>query len=176
MTEMATDVVRFFAREYPTPVIPEDWEDVLGRAGVTRRRGLVPLRTMRLRLAVIAVAACVLAAAWLASTILSSSPGLLERAQAALARTAGFCTSLTGGATNTRSTGSGGTRRTGHSTTFVYRTSSGVADCVIGETEERCWNPDLNQVDVYRFPPPEPGFPRDEPGTATISRRASVGH
>jgi hypothetical protein len=33
---------------------------------------------------------------------------------------------------------------------------------VFSETEARCWNAELDVIDVYQFPPPEPGYPQGE--------------
>src|SRR5262245_18265551 len=77
MTEVAPDVVKFFAREYPTPVMPDDWEDVLERAGAGRqlRRGPERLLTRR-RLVAIAVTA--LLAALLVAPALGIGDRLLD--------------------------------------------------------------------------------------------------
>jgi hypothetical protein len=96
MTDLELDVAESFERIYPVPVANEDWDDVLDRAGGQEPRiapatgGLSALRKRpgRVTLAFTILAGAVGAALFL-SAPWTSSPGLLERAQAALTPPAG---------------------------------------------------------------------------------------
>jgi hypothetical protein len=96
MTDLELDVAESFERIYPVPVANEDWNGVLDRAGEQEPRiarttwGLSALRKRpgRVTLAFAILAGAVGAALFL-SAPWTSSPGFLERAQAALTPPAG---------------------------------------------------------------------------------------
>lgn len=164
MTDVQPEIAESFARFFPVPVVTPDWEDVRDRARVSPKRRLWSLRrmTLRRRFATAVVFACAISLALLAAIMLSDSPGVLERAQAALAPNGRILHMVTDDRTTLGESWSLPDGSLWH-VTYRYPSEAFGADCVIGETQTRCWNPELNVIDVYRHQPPEPGLPLDEP-------------
>lgn len=165
MMDVEPQIAESFERLYPVPVVAADWEDVLDRAriGRTARTGLFAPSTIRRRVGLVAGLAVVLGGVLLAAGMLGKSPGVLERAQAALDPNGRILHMV-----DRWGDGPGAVRGEtwqlpdGSLDHVVYRPVSGAlgADCVISETQTRCWNPALNVIDVYQHLPPEPGYPR----------------
>jgi hypothetical protein len=166
--DVETEITESFERLYPVPVVTADWGDVLDRARPrlsSRIAILFPPMTMRRRLGLLGAIAVVIGAALLAGSMFGKRTGVLERAQAALDPNGRILHIVD-------SWGDGpGARRgeewflpDGSLDHVVYRSASGAvgADCVISETQTRCWNPALDVIDVYQHLPPERGYPRGE--------------
>jgi len=134
-------------------------EDAASVGGRLRRM------TLRRRFASAVVFACAIGLALLAAIMLSDSPGVLERAQAALAPNGRILHMVTRQGDDRTTIGESWSLPDGSLWHVAYRDSSEAfgSNCVISETQTRCWNPTLNTVDVYRHQPPEPGLPPDEP-------------
>jgi hypothetical protein len=121
--------------------------------------------TSRRRFATGVVFACAISLALLAAIMLSDSPGVLERAQAALDPNGRILHMVTRQVDDHTTIGESWSLPDGSLSHVTYRDSSQVlgSNCVISETKTRCWNPALNIVDVYRHQPLDPGLPLDEP-------------
>jgi len=178
MTKVELQIAESLARLYPVPAVTADWDDVLGRAQNRRTRRLGPFAPMTIRRKLVLAFALALAigAAFFATTMLSSSPSVLERAQAALdpkGRILHIVSRWVDDRTTLVESWSLPYGSLGH-VVSRYPSEAFGADCVISETQTRCWNPKLNVIDVYQHQPPEPGFPRDEP-QFRIDRPESLG-
>jgi hypothetical protein len=86
MTDVELEVTDSFERIFPDPIVTEDWDDVLSRAGSRSMRVLRLLRKRpgRSALAFAALAGAAATALFVSSPWKTSPPGFLERAQAAL--------------------------------------------------------------------------------------------
>lgn len=164
MKQVEQQISESFARLHPVPVVIPDWEDVLDRSGVRRKyrvRQRAPQRPGR-RVALVLALALAVAVGLLASAMFSSSPNVLERAQAALDtkdRILHIVDRWGDGPQATR--GEAWMLPGGSLDHVVYRSASGVVgnDCVISETLTSCWNAEQNVIDVYQNAPAEPGLP-----------------
>jgi hypothetical protein len=167
MTDVQLEIAESFARLFPVPVVTSDWEDVLDRARVGPKRRFRSLRrmTLRRRFVTAVVFASAISLALLAAIMLSGSPGVLERAQAALAPNGRILHVVTRQVDDRTTLGELWSLPDGSLSHVMYRYPSQAfgANCVISEAQTRCWNPALNVIDVYRHQPPELGLPFDEP-------------
>jgi hypothetical protein len=154
------------ARVYPLPPVTADWEDVLERARVRRRYRTGPLAPKRVpRKFMLAFALAVTGVAvLLTGSPFRSSPAVLERAAAAL-ESDGRILHIVDRWGDGPDTVYGDSWQLpdGSLDHVIFRSASGAvgADCVISATQARCWNRKQNVVDVYRFPPPDPGYPKE---------------
>ena len=163
MTNVEAQIAESFERLYPLPVVTTDWDDVLDRARARskHRRRVFAAMTMRRRFALVGAVAGAIGAALLALSLLGESPGVLERAQAALVPNGRILHIVDRWGDGAATLGESWMLPDGSLDHVVYRAPSGAfgADCVISETRTRCWNPELNVIDVYQHWPPEPGAP-----------------
>jgi hypothetical protein len=167
MRDVEQRISESFARLYPVPAVTVDWEDILDRSGVRRRYRVGHLGPMwtRRRLILALALALAIAAALFASILFSNSPGVLERAQAALdpnGRILHVVSKQVDDHTTLSEWWSLPDASLSH-VTSRYPSEPFGSDCVISETETRCWNPAQSVIDVYRHEPPEPGLPKNEP-------------
>ena len=167
MIDVNAQIVESFGRLYPIPIVASDWDDVLDRARTRPKHRIRPfaLMTMRRRLALVCALAGAIGVALLTVSVLGESPGVLDRAQAALdpnGRILHIVDSWGDG--DTATLGETWMLPDGSLDHVVYRPASGAfgADCVISETQTRCWNPKLNVIDVYQHWPPDPGLPTSQ--------------
>ena len=175
-----------FAALAPEP-LTGDWDEVLDRAGRTRNRrrrlgpGALQSRlswrrmTLGRRFATAVVFACAISLALLAATMLSDSPGVLERAQAALAPNGRILHMVTRQVDDRTTIGESWSLPDGSLSHFTYRDSSEAlgSNCVISETTTRCWSPTLNTVDVYRHQPAPAGRTADARAAAPFQARSA---
>jgi hypothetical protein len=184
MIEVERLIADSFARLYPDPPVTADWDTVLdrARAGPKRRARLLARMTIRRRLVLVGGLAGAIGAALLASTMLSDSYGVLQRAQAALDPNGRVLHIVSRWGDDHPTLEESWYLPDGSLAHVVYRSFSGAfgADCVISETQTRCWNPALNVIDVYQHSPPEPGiealpeFRLDQP--ESLSRAMAAGY
>jgi hypothetical protein len=167
MMDVEAQIAESFERLYPVPFVTADWDDVLDRARPewTSRIALFAPIAVRRRVGLVAGLAVLLGGAVLAAGMLGKSPDVLERAQAALdpnGRILHIVDRWGDGPGAVR--GEAWQLPDGSLDHVIYRSASGAlgADCVISETQTRCWNPTLNVIDLYQHWPPEPGYPRGE--------------
>ena len=165
MIDVKPKIAESFERLYPVPVVSEDWDDVLDRARPRRKHRiwLQAATALRRRLAVVAGLAAVIGAGLLAISLVGESPGVLERAQAALDPNGRILHIVDRWGDDV--VGEAWMLPDGSFDHVVYRHASGAPggnDCVISETQTRCWDPKLNVIDVYRHWPPERGLPRGD--------------
>jgi hypothetical protein len=167
MTHVDPVVAESLERVFPVPAVIWDWDDVLerARAGKRRRSRVRPPRSVVWRVAVVGAAAVAVATAALVAGTLTGRPRVLERAQAALDPNGRILHIVSRQVDDRTTLLEAWALPDGSLDHVVIRSGTGAfgADCVGSQTQARCWNPRLNVIDVYRYPPPEPGFPRDEP-------------
>lgn len=166
MNDFETWIAESLRRVHPLPPVTTDWDDVLERARVRRRYRTGPIAPTRIaRKLMLALALAVAGVAvLLTGSPFRSSPGVLERAAAALETDSRILHIVDrwGDGPDTAD-GESWQLPDGSLDHVIYRSPSGAAaaDCVISATQTRCWNRMQNVVDVYRHRPPDPGYPRE---------------
>lgn len=167
MNDFEPWIAESLARVHPLPPVTADWDDVLERARVRRsyRTGpIAPTRIPRKLMLALALAVAGIAVL-LTGSPFGSSPGVLERAAAALEPDSRILHIVDRwGDGPGAAYGESWQLPDGSLDHVIYRSASGglAADCVISATQTRCWNRKQNVVDVYRHRPPDPGYPRND--------------
>jgi hypothetical protein len=165
MTELELQITDSFSRVYPVPAVTADWDSVLRGACRRRRRPRLAPMTVRRRLVLALALALVIAAALSVSTIFTSSPRVLDRAQAQAALDPkGRILHIVSRWVDDRVTLEESWALPDGSLWHVVSRYQGQrfgSDCVTSEDETRCWNPALSVVDVWRHRPSDPGLPAD---------------